>query len=151
VAAFLWSAAAYRLALDAVAELPVRVLLTGARDLDLGVVPPNVHVEAWVPQADVLAYASAVICHGGSGTTLGALAAGLPLVVVPLFADQPYNATRIASVGAGVVVSLERIRGGLERVLADDRYRRTTEAIAAEMRSLPPTDEFLRASSLDPA
>jgi len=51
-----------------------------------------VHVEAWVPQADALAAATVVVCHGGSGTTFGTLAAGLPLVIVPMFADQPANA-----------------------------------------------------------
>jgi UDP:flavonoid glycosyltransferase YjiC (YdhE family) len=49
----------------------------------------------------------ATACHGGSGTTLGALAAGLPLVVVPLFADQPVNARRVAAVGAGLAVEPE--------------------------------------------
>ena len=91
--------------LAAAAELPARVLLTVGRDADidaLGPAPPNLRVEAWVPQADVLGHADLVVSHGGSGTTLGALAAGLPLVVVPLFADQPDNARRVAAVGAGV-------------------------------------------------
>ena len=82
----------------------------------------NVHVEQWVPQADVLAHAALVVCHGGSGTTLGALAAGRPLVVVPLFADQPFNAARAGIVGAGVA-ALDDVRPRLERVLADERYR----------------------------
>ena len=55
------------------------------------------------------------MCHGGSGTTLGALAAGLPLVIVPLFADQPANAKRVAEVGAGLVV--EPLREGATRAL----------------------------------
>jgi len=49
----------------------------------------HVHIARWVPQADVLRHARVVVCHGGSGTTLGALAAGVPLVVTPLFDDQP--------------------------------------------------------------
>ena len=80
---------AYGVALSAVAGLPVRVLLTVGRDLDLGALPDtpdNVHVEPWVPQQDVLAHASAAVVHGGSGSTLGALAFGVPLVVIPLFA-----------------------------------------------------------------
>ena len=76
------------------------MLLTTGTDLDLGAVPTNVHVERWVPQADVLAHASVVVGHGGSGTTLGALGAGQPLVVVPLFADQPNNAARVAIASA---------------------------------------------------
>lgn len=75
------------------------MLLTIGRDLDpavLGEVPETVHVERWVDQADVLAVADAVISHGGSGTVLGTLAAGLPHVVLPLFADQGTNARRLA-------------------------------------------------------
>jgi UDP:flavonoid glycosyltransferase YjiC (YdhE family) len=77
----------YRIALDAVADLPARVLLTtGAIADDLGLQAPgaHVHVARWVAQADVLAHARVVVCHGGSGTMLGALAAGVPLVVTPL-------------------------------------------------------------------
>ena len=98
---------AYRALLDAVSGLEVRALLTVGHHLDparLGPVPANVRVTAWVPQADVLGEAALVVCHGGSGTTLGALAAGLPLVVVPLFADQFANARRVEAAGAGLAV-----------------------------------------------
>jgi EryCIII-like glycosyltransferase len=134
---------AYRKAIDAVAELPVRVLLTSGRELELGPVPANVHVEPWVPQQDVLAHAAAVVCHGGSGTVIGSLGAGRPLVVAPLFADQPFNAYRVAAVGAGVVSSLDGLRTSIERVLGENRYRRAAEQLAVEMRRLPAVDEFL--------
>ncbi|MEJ7566784.1 MAG: nucleotide disphospho-sugar-binding domain-containing protein [Gaiellaceae bacterium] len=98
--------------------------------MELGEVPANVHVERWVPQAQVLADAAAIVCHGGAGTTLGALAAGVPAVFVPLFADQPHNAVRAAGAGAGVVVTLDGIRGGVERVLAHDSYRDAARGIA---------------------
>ena len=68
-------------ALAAVGDLDARVLVTVGRDVDiaaLGPVAANTHVEAWVPQQDVLADAALVVCHGGSGTTFGALAAGMP-------------------------------------------------------------------------
>jgi UDP:flavonoid glycosyltransferase YjiC (YdhE family) len=157
-------AAAYRAALDAVTGLPVRVLLTVGRATDqsaLGVVPENVHVEAWVPQADVLGHAAAVVSHGGSGTTFGALSAGLPLVLIPLFADQPANARRVAAAGAGLVIEAgpgqadamrllgpadaPRIRAAIENVLADESYRQAASRIAAEMRALPVIDEVLDA------
>src|SRR5215218_9477187 len=126
--------------LEAAAQLPARVLLTVGREADidaLGSPPSNLHVEPWVPQADVLGHASAVVGHGGSGTTLGALGAGLPLVVVPLFADQPQNAVRVAAVGAGVISPLDGIRAATERVLANGAYREAAQRVAAEMQTLP--------------
>ena len=44
------------------------------------------------------------VSHGGFGSTLGAVCAGVPMVVIPLFADQPANAPRVAALGAGVVL-----------------------------------------------
>lgn len=137
------AATAYGRALEAAAGIPGRVLLTTGGELELGPAPPNVHVERWVPQDDVLPHAAVVVGHGGSGTTLGALAAGVPLVLVPLFADQPHNAVRAAAEGAAVVSSLDEIGRGVERVLADGGYRESAERIAAELRALPPVDDFL--------
>jgi UDP:flavonoid glycosyltransferase YjiC (YdhE family) len=130
-------------ALAAVADLPVRVLMTVGRELDvdeLGPLPPNVHVERFVPQVDVFGHAGLVVTHGGSGTTLGSLAAGLPLVVVPLFADQPHNARRVAAVGAGVVAEPPGMREAIETVLGDPSYERAAQRLAQEIAWLPPTD-----------
>lgn len=142
----------YDVAMRAVAELPVRVLLTVGRELDLDALPAapgNVRVERWVPQQDVLGHAAAAVVHGGSGSTLGAIAAGVPLVVVPLFADQPQNARRVAEVGAGVAVEPARedpeatvapLREAIERVLAEPAYRERARALAEELRREPAVD-----------
>jgi hypothetical protein len=66
-----------------------------ADEAELGSLPANVSAKRWIPQAAILAKASAMVGHGGFGTTTGALLAGVPQVVVPLFADQPYNAARV--------------------------------------------------------
>ncbi len=61
-------------------------MLTVGRKLDpadLRPLPRNAHVVRWWPQAAVLAHAAAMLGHGGFGTTMGALAAGVPQVVVP--------------------------------------------------------------------
>lgn len=143
----------YGLALAAVAELPARVLLTVGRELDRDALPPapdNVRVERWVPQQDVLAHAAAAVVHGGSGSTLGTVAAGVPLAVVPLFADQPENARRVAEVGAGLAVEPNRddpgatvgaLRDALGAVLAEPSYRERARALATELAGEPPVDE----------
>ena len=152
----------FRIALDAVAGLRARVLLTvgTAVDVDrLGPLPENAHVEAWVPQAEVLAEAALVVAHGGSGTTFGALAAGVPLVVVPLFADQLVNAERVAAAGAALVVEPDRgaargmgslgpkhrprLRAAIETILDDPSYASAARRIADEMHALPAIDELL--------
>ena len=162
------AAAVYRTALDAVAGLHARVLLTVGRGFDLdtlGPVPENAQVEAWVPQAEVLGDAALVVAHGGSGTTFGTLAAGVPLVIVPLFADQLVNAERAAQAGAAVVVEpdrdaergmgtlgpqhVRRLRAAIETVLADPSYARAASRIAGEMAALPSIDDLLARLSRD--
>src|SRR4051794_23250311 len=136
----------YRIALQAVADLDVRVLLTVGRHFDLaslGQTRANVHVEAWVDQHVVLEHAALVVCHGGSGTVFGALAAGTPLIVVPLFADQYENGRRVADRGAGLVVKAERrviderdvagIAAAIDDVMDTNSYAQHAREVATEM------------------
>ena len=134
----------YREALDALALLPVRVLVTVGRERDpreLGPVAPNVHVARWVPQADVMPQAAAMVCHGGSGTIRSALTSGVPAVVVPLFADQPYNADRVADLGAGIALKgTVGLADAVRRLLVDPSYREAAQRIAAANERLPTVD-----------
>lgn len=127
------------------AGLPV-VVSTGA-DLDddvLSGLEGDLRVEGWVDQAEVLSRARAVVCHGGSGSTLGALAAGVPLVVVPLFADQPDNAERVVATGCGSRVDpgpeLAQRVGAAVRLLVEERPA-GSDRVAADIAALPPADE----------
>jgi UDP-glucoronosyl and UDP-glucosyl transferase len=157
------AAGVYRAALQAVQHLEARVLLTvgGRFDQDqLGLLPSNVHVESWVEQARVFTEADLVVCHGGSGTAYGALAAGLPLVTVPVFADQFENSRRISAYGAGRAVEMDnrslagprrpiqvedapQITAAIEAVLGDQSYRRQARRLAHEMAGAPPAREVL--------
>ena len=135
----------FPIAIEAAADLPARVLLTVGRRGDPSAfdpLPPNVRVERWVPHAAVVAAADVVVCHGGSGTVLGTLAAGLPQVVVPLFADQPYNAERVAAIGAGLVASprADSIRAAVTHLLDQGSFRAAAQRVAREMSALPSTD-----------
>ncbi len=130
-------------ALRAVAELDVRVLVTVGRRFDLAqleTIPPNTHVEPWIDQRRVFPEASIVVCHGGSGTVLGALSAGVPLVVHPMFADQFSNAKLVVGAGAGVRVDeLEptTLGSAMKTVLSDSSFRSRATEISAEMASMP--------------
>ena len=136
----------YRAAIEAVANLPVRALVTlgEAGDPDaLRPLPPNVHVERYWPQHGILPHASAMVGHGGFGTTIAGLTHGVPMVVVPLFAlDQHYNARAVDRVRAGVALmegppALGDLRSAVERVLADQLFGAGARAVAADIARLP--------------
>lgn len=136
-----WSPGAYRVLLDAFgrlgrAERDVRVLLTTGHGVDLaalGPVPDNTRVVPWAAQDEVFAAAKAVVGHGGSGTAYGALAAGLPSVFFPLFADQPHNARLIAGGGAGVVVDTRELREHGMPLAGEPAQRARLTALADEV------------------
>lgn len=140
-------------ALDALADLDACVLMTVGRNLDvqqLGPVPRNARVLPWVPQEEVLAHAAAMLGHGGFGTTMGALAAGVPQVVVPLFTfDQVINGERVAATGAGITTglgggSVGRGAEELPRLLRIPSYAESARRVAAALRGLPPPSEAVR-------
>jgi MGT family glycosyltransferase len=115
--------------LDAVAELPVRVLLTLGGVVAVGSLdpPPNVVVRDFVPHDLVLPHMDVVLSHGGLSTITSALAAGVPLVCMPQGRDQGFNADRVAASGVGRVVAPDaaphEIAANLEAVLADHDLR----------------------------
>lgn len=107
-------------------------------------------------QVDAFAAAALVVCHGGSGTAYGALAAGVPLVVLPSFADHLANGRRIA--GAGVIVEagsgrgprrlfddrdIPRITVAIDTVLTQPSYGTVAQRIATEMAAVLLIDDVL--------
>jgi MGT family glycosyltransferase len=131
-------------AVDALGGLPVRGLVTTGPAIAPEAIraPRNVTVVQRAPHSEVLRAASAVITHGGHGTVIKTLAAGVPLVVVPLGRDQLDNAQRVAHHGAGLRVApkagSEGIAEAVRRVLAEpsfaDGARRLAAAIAEDLR-----------------
>ncbi|HEX5857074.1 MAG TPA: glycosyltransferase [Microbacterium sp.] len=147
-------AGTFRRALDALADVHARVLLTVGRKVDpagLGPLPSNAHVEQWCPQDAVLRQAAAMLGHGGFGTTMGALAAGVPQVVVPLFtSDQIVNGHHVAAVGAGLTVepgpsSVEVAAAEVPRLLTDPTYTASARRVSAAIADLPSTAEAVHA------
>jgi MGT family glycosyltransferase len=134
----------FRAAAAALGELPVRALFTVGIEVDvesLGPVPPNVRVERWIPQEAVMPHAAIMIGHGGAGSTRMALAAGVPSVIVPGFADQFRNAERVAALGAGLEATTDDLVSAVRRLLAEPSYREAAERVAAEVARLPLVDE----------
>ncbi|MET7396725.1 glycosyltransferase [Dactylosporangium sp. NPDC005572] len=109
---------------------------------ELGPQPPHVRVERYVPQAELLPSCAAVVSHAGSGSVLGALAHGLPMVLLPMGADQPANAARCAELGLGVALDAvdttpEQARDALATVLTDPSYRAAATRLQQEIGSMP--------------
>ncbi len=139
-------AGVFREALDALADQPVRVLMTVGRRVDptsLGALPDNASVLSWWSQESALRHATSMLGHGGFGTTVGAMAAGVPQVVAPIFtSDQAANARHVQAVGAGIGV--EPGRGSVARgcaqvaaLLGDASLTDGAAAAAASLAALP--------------
>jgi UDP:flavonoid glycosyltransferase YjiC (YdhE family) len=104
--------------------------------------PATIDVVQYVPQADVLPRASVVLCHGGFGTVMGAIDSGVPMVIVPLGADQLQNAERAQRIGIATVVEPARaapqvLRDAIAETLASDSKRNAVQALRAEAMAMP--------------
>jgi MGT family glycosyltransferase len=126
-----------RRVVDALSGLPVRAVVTLGQMLDDDEVTPteNVAVARSAPHSQLLSQAALTVSHCGHGTTLKALAAGVPLVCIPMGRDQHDTAARVVHHGAGVRLRPEAspaaIRRAVERVLHDERFRVNAESLAA--------------------
>jgi UDP:flavonoid glycosyltransferase YjiC (YdhE family) len=132
-----------------VRELPVDVVATVGRTLEpaeLGPQPDNVRVERFVPQGELLPRCAAVVNHGGSGSVAGALAHGVPMVCVPLGADQPLNAARCVALGAGLsldplAAGPDDARAAVAEVLGQPRFRAAAGRLGDELAAQPPVED----------
>lgn len=124
-------------------HLPMEVVMTTGKHRDVAALAPakqapNVRIERYVAHGDLFPRASVVVTTGGAGTVLSALAAGVPLVVVPTGYDLPENARRVVEAGVGVCLrprrcTPRRLRAAVERVLHDPAFRRNARRMAAAL------------------
>lgn len=143
----------FRAAVLGAAAVADEVLVTVGSASDpaaIGAVPGNVRVERFVPQAEVLTRCAAVVCHGGSGTVLAALAHGIPLVCLPRGADQFVNALNVARVGAGSLlvgadVTEAAVRTAIAEILEAEAMRAAARALAEEIAAMPSDAEVATA------
>lgn len=125
--------------LEALAGLPVRVLATTGSELDPQdlEVPAGIELRRFVSHESVLPSASLVVTHGGTGTVVAALAAGLPCICIPLGRDQHVTANTVAELGLGVALptdaTVSDIRDAAEQALASDELLKATQLIAAQI------------------
>jgi MGT family glycosyltransferase len=131
--------------IEGVAGQDVNLVVAIGRDVGaarFGPLPANVRLEAYVPQPLLLPACAVFVTHGGFNSVKEALRAGVPMVVVPITADQPYSAERCAALGVGRVIPpsarhAASIGAAVEDVLRDPRYRAKANELRTQMASLP--------------
>ena len=150
----------FRLIADALANQPYDVVVAlghGVPRDALGEVADNIRVGGYLPQNGILKRASVVVNHGGYNTVSAALGAGLPLFLLPMGADQPYNTERCITAGAALGVIQPQpdgpptaapppftppeaavIRDGTRRLIEEPAFRSAAGGIAAEIAAMSP-------------
>ena len=131
--------------LDGLIDFDVDVLATTGPDTAPEAVEHSnsrAHVRRFVAQAPVLSRASLMVTHGGSGSVGGGLAAGAPLLVIPVGADQAENAARVAEIGVGrrldpSMVTPDSVREQVASLLVDADTRGAAERIQEAIAAMP--------------
>jgi len=127
----------YRNCFQAFAGRDLQVILSIGENVsreDLGPIPDNFIVHPYVPQLDVLRRVAAFLTHGGMNSVGESLYHGVPVVVVPQMSEQAIVGRRVEELGAGLYLAKEdatpqNLRVSIERVIADDTFRRQAAAV----------------------
>ena len=158
---FMDHADALQRAATALGGLPVRGLVTTGPSLPVDTIdaPANVTVVERAPHSEILRHAKVVVTHAGHGTVIKALAAGVPVVAIPLGRDQLDNAARVVHHGAGLrlkpTAKPDAIAKAVRRLLEEPSFSAAAErmaaAIAAETAEDLAAEELEALASLDSA
>ncbi|MCI0395774.1 MAG: glycosyltransferase [Chloroflexi bacterium] len=142
---------------------PINLIVTLGAEGDparFGPQPANVRLERYVPQEEILPFVDVCLNHAGYGSAMAPLAAGIPLVLLPLSADQPiiaqlcqshgaavplpFEAMKINSGGLPVIdparLTPEMIRAAVRQALTNPIYRSAAQAVAQQINALPGLD-----------
>ncbi|TQN43576.1 UDP:flavonoid glycosyltransferase YjiC (YdhE family) [Blastococcus colisei] len=106
--------------------------------------PANVRATDWLPFPAVFPAAAGAVHHGGAGTLLTALTAGIPQLLVPGAGDRRVNGELLARSGAGLAVPVDRITArDLERLATDDALAAAARVLAAQIAAMPDPAEVI--------
>ena len=126
--------------IDALGTMPVHAIVTTGPAIDAAALhaAPNVTVLAHAPHREVLRHAAAVVTHGGHGTVVKALAAGVPMVLLPHGRDQGDTAVRVTARGAGIALKRtarpEAIAAAVTEVLQNPSFRASAQQLGEAVR-----------------
>jgi MGT family glycosyltransferase len=130
---------------------PVNLVVSIGPDQDparFGSLPASVRLEPYVPQVPLLARCDLLVTHGGFNSIKEALIEAVPMVIMPITADQPYNAERSAALGVAEVIAPDNrtpaaVRIAVQKVLQDPTYRANVERFREQMTALPGPDQMV--------
>lgn len=117
------------------------VLYEGWGGLKKEQLPQNIFMTSSVPHTWLFPRMAAVVHHGGVGTTAAGLAAGVPSIVVPFFADQPFWGQRVYELGVGPKpiarrgLTADNLTQAIERAVTDVEMRKKAASLGAHIRA----------------
>jgi len=136
--------------IDALGTMQVRVVVTTGPAVDRAALQPaaNTTIVSSAPHGEVLRHTALAVSHGGHGTVMKALAAGVPLVLLPHGRDQADTAARVTARGAGVTVTrtagVNEIARTVRRVLDNPSYRAAARRLGEVIRRDAQADVLVR-------
>jgi glycosyltransferase (activator-dependent family) len=115
----------------------------------LGELPSNVRVESFVPLQALIPTCSAVVHHGGFGSTNTPLVAGVPQLVIAQQFDSPAKARMLSEMGCGLHVPIaevtpEKVRDGVRRLLEDPTFAENSMLLRNEVLAQPSPNEIVQ-------
>jgi UDP:flavonoid glycosyltransferase YjiC (YdhE family) len=135
-------AATTQLIVQALARTPQRaVLLSGWGGLHASDLPDTIYLLESAPFAWLFPRMAAVVHHGGAGTTSAGLRAGVPSIVIPFFADQPFWGRRVADLGVGPApipfkqLTPDRLARAIESAVTDQAMQQRATELGSTIRA----------------
>ena len=127
-------------------DVDIRVTLGPRTAEDFEVDSDRVEFLGFTPLEQLLADTDVVLSIGGAGTILGSLAHGIPMVLIPQNADQPFHAARATKAGTAILFPVGEaepvaVAGAVATVLGEPRFREAAVRVAVEIAAMPTADD----------
>ncbi len=131
--------------LSGLSTLKINLIVTVGKHIDpteFGSQPDNIQIEQFIPQLTLLPQVDCVVSHGGSGSVIATLAHGLPMVLIPMGADQPHNADRCQALGVAeildpITLTPDSVKETVSTVLNPPSYHKNTKQLRDKIDILP--------------
>jgi len=117
------------------------ILLSGWSGMHTADMPDSVFMIDSIPHSWLFPRVAAVVHHGGAGTTAAGLRAGVPSVVIPFFADQPFWGRHVARLGVGPEpvsrrqLTVERLAHAIQKAVTDQTMRQRAAGLGAKIQA----------------